>query len=96
MGLEPGNKPELIAVLALAQPAGWAIICNGYKDREYIHLALIDQKLEPRVYIIIEKISKLAVELHIGVRVRSATTGKGKWQSSGSRKAKIGLTAAQV
>ena len=106
VGLEAGSKPELMAVLALAQPAGRMIICNGYKDREYIRLALIGQKLGHRVYIIIEKLSelavvlaeaeKLAVEPHIGVRVRLAATGKGKWQSSGGEKAKFGLTAAQV
>ena len=61
-GLEAGSKPELLAVLALSQQ-GSVIVCNGYKDREYIRLALIGQRLGYRVYIILEKLSELDIVL---------------------------------
>ena len=104
-GLEAGSKPELMAVLALSRPGG-VIVCNGYKDREYIRLALLGQKLGQQVYIVVEKASelqlilqeseKLGVEPGIGVRIRLASVGQGKWQNSGGEKAKFGLSAAQV
>lgn len=105
VGLEAGSKPELMAVLAASRP-GSIIVCNGYKDREYIRLALIGQKLGHRVYIVVEKPTEielilqqsreLGVEPMIGVRSRLASLGKGKWQNSGGEKAKFGLSAAQV
>ena len=105
VGLEAGSKPELMAVLALSRPGG-VIVCNGYKDREYIRLALIGQKLGHRVYIVVEKPSEielilqeaeaLKVEPGIGIRIRLASVGKGKWQNSGGEKAKFGLSASQV
>lgn len=105
VGLEAGSKPELIAVLALAPP-GSVIVCNGYKDREYIRLALIGRQLGHRVYIVIEKPSELeevlrqvedsAVTPLLGLRVRLASIGKGKWQNTGGEKAKFGLSAADV
>ncbi|MFN4262565.1 MAG: biosynthetic arginine decarboxylase [Thioalkalivibrionaceae bacterium] len=105
VGLEAGSKPELLAVLALA-PAGGVIVCNGYKDAEYIRLALIGRRLGHRVYIVIEKPSELDVVLReakalgivpqLGVRVRLASIGKGKWQNTGGEKAKFGLSAAEV
>ena len=104
-GLEAGSKPELMAVLAMARP-GSIVICNGYKDREYIRLALIGRKLGLRVYIVIEKLSELehvlseakalAVEPLLGVRVRLATLGAGKWQNTGGDKGKFGLSPSQV
>lgn len=104
-GLEAGSKPELMAVLALSPPNG-LIICNGYKDREYIRLALIGRKIGHRVIIVIEKSSELdlvltecrdlGVEPELGVRVRLAASAKGKWQNSGGEKAKFGLSASQV
>ncbi|MFW2372140.1 MAG: biosynthetic arginine decarboxylase [Gammaproteobacteria bacterium] len=105
VGLEAGSKPELMAVLAVSRPGG-IIVCNGYKDREYIRLALIGQKLGHRVYIVVEKPTEielilqqsheLAVKPLMGVRLRLASLGKGKWQNSGGEKAKFGLSAAQV
>lgn len=105
VGLEAGSKPELMAVLALSRPHG-VIVCNGYKDREYIRLALIGQKLGHRVFIVVEKPSEielilqeadaLQVEPGIGIRIRLASVGKGKWQNSGGEKAKFGLSASQV
>jgi arginine decarboxylase len=104
-GLEAGSKPELMAVLAMARP-GSIVICNGYKDREYIRLALIGRKLGLRVHIVIEKLSELDhvfteakalnVEPLLGVRVRLASIGAGKWQNTGGDKGKFGLSPSQV
>ncbi len=104
-GLEAGSKPELMAVLAMARP-GSIVVCNGYKDREYIRLALIGKKLGLRVHIVIEKLSELDhvfaeakaldVEPLLGVRVRLASIGAGKWQNTGGDKGKFGLSPAQV
>ncbi len=105
VGLEAGSKPELMAVLALA-PTDGVIVCNGYKDREYLRIALIGRLLGQRLYIVIEKPSELdgvleacrdlGVRPWLGVRVRLASIGKGKWQNTGGEKAKFGLSAAQV
>ncbi|WP_092020952.1 biosynthetic arginine decarboxylase [Marinobacter zhejiangensis] len=105
IGLEAGSKPELMAVLALCQP-GSVIVCNGYKDREYIRLALIGQAVGHRVFIVVEKKSELPLILEesrnlnvkplIGVRARLATIGKGNWQNTGGEKSKFGLSASQV
>jgi arginine decarboxylase len=104
-GLEAGSKPELMAVLALARP-GSLVICNGYKDREYVRLALIGRKLGLQTFIVIEKPSELAsvivearaldVEPLLGVRMRLATIGAGKWQNTGGDKAKFGLSPRQL
>jgi arginine decarboxylase len=104
-GLEAGSKPELMAVLALARP-GSVVICNGYKDREYVRLALTGRKLGLATYIVIEKPSELrsvieearalGVDPLLGVRVRLATIGAGKWQNTGGDKAKFGLNPRQV
>jgi len=104
-GLEAGSKPELMAVLAMARP-GSIVICNGYKDREYVRLALIGKKLGLRVHIVIEKLSELEhvfseakaldVEPLLGVRVRLASIGAGKWQNTGGDKGKFGLSPNQV
>ncbi len=104
-GLEAGSKPELMAVLAMARP-GSIVICNGYKDRQYIRLALIGKKLGLRVHIVIEKLSELDhvfaeakaldVEPLLGVRVRLASIGAGKWQNTGGDKGKFGLSPSQV
>ncbi|MDH5830898.1 arginine decarboxylase [Luteimonas sp. M1R5S18] len=104
-GLEAGSKPELMAVLALSRPGG-LIVCNGYKDREYIRLALIGRKLGLATFIVVEKPSELPLILEeakalgvqpgIGVRMRLASLGAGKWQNSGGDKAKFGLSPRQV
>ncbi|MBM7072668.1 biosynthetic arginine decarboxylase [Shewanella sp. 202IG2-18] len=106
LGLEAGSKPELMAVLAMAQKASSVIVCNGYKDNEYIRLALIGEKLGHKVYIVLEKMSELEMVLkeakdlgvapRLGLRARLAFQGKGKWQASGGEKSKFGLSAAQV
>jgi arginine decarboxylase len=104
-GLEAGSKPELMAVLALARP-GSVVVCNGYKDREYVRLALIGRKLGLELYIVIEKPSELqhvieearllGVEPLLGVRMRLASLGAGKWQNTGGDKGKFGLTPRQL
>jgi len=104
-GLEAGSKPELMAVLSLSRPGG-LIVCNGYKDREYIRLALIGRKLGLDTFIVVEKPSELPLILEeaqalgvapgIGVRMRLASLGAGKWQNSGGDKAKFGLSPRQV
>ncbi|NYZ61901.1 arginine decarboxylase [Luteimonas deserti] len=104
-GLEAGSKPELMAVLALSRPGG-LIVCNGYKDREYIRLALIGRKLGLETFIVIEKPSELALVMEeaaalgvkpgLGVRMRLASLGAGKWQNSGGDKAKFGLNPRQL
>ncbi len=105
IGLEAGSKPELLAVLALA-PKGGTIVCNGYKDREFIRLALIGQKLGHNVFLVIEKESEvqllieeaaeLKVQPQIGLRVRLSSLASSKWADTGGEKSKFGLSAAQI
>lgn len=104
-GLEAGSKSELIAVLALASKNG-IVICNGYKDREYIRLALIGQQIGIHTYLVIEKASELKLIIEeannldviprLGIRVKLASIAKGKWQNSGGEKSKFGLNSAQI
>lgn len=106
IGLEAGSKAELMAVLAHAGRTRTVIVCNGYKDREYIRMALNGEKMGHKVYLVIEKLSelrlaleeaeKLQVEPRLGVRARLASQGSGKWQASGGEKSKFGLSAVQV
>ncbi len=105
-GLEAGSKPELMAVLAVATPGKSTIVCNGYKDRDYIRLALVGQRLGHRVYIVLEKSTELlevlaiarelGVTPRIGVRARLSTIGKGNWQDTGGPKSKFGLSASEI
>ncbi|MBD9359274.1 biosynthetic arginine decarboxylase [Methylomonas sp. EbB] len=105
IGLEAGSKPELLAILGLAKPGG-TIVCNGYKDRAYIRMALMGQLMGLSVFIVIEKPSelemiieeaaKLQVTPLIGLRVRLSTISAGKWQNSGGEKSKFGLHASEV
>ncbi|MSS75583.1 MAG: biosynthetic arginine decarboxylase [Methyloglobulus sp.] len=105
IGLEAGSKPELLAIMALSKPGG-VVICNGYKDRAYIRLALIGLKLGLKVYLVIEKpielgmileeAAKLGVKPCVGVRVRLASISAGKWQNTGGEKSKFGLHANEV
>jgi arginine decarboxylase len=104
IGLEAGSKSELLAILALAK--GGTIICNGYKDRAYVRLALIGSRLGLNVFIVIEKPSELALVVaeskalgitpQLGVRVRLASISAGKWQNSGGEKSKFGLHASEL
>ena len=104
IGLEAGSKPELLAIMALSDQG--VVICNGYKDRAYIRLALIGLKLGLKLYLVIEKpieldmiieeAALLSVEPQVGVRVRLASISAGKWQNSGGEKSKFGLHANEV
>jgi arginine decarboxylase len=105
IGLEAGSKPELLAIMALSKPGG-VVICNGYKDRAYIRLALIGLKLGLKLYLVIEKpieldliieeAAKLGIKPCVGVRVRLSSISTGKWQNSGGEKSKFGLHANEV
>src|SRR3989338_5084603 len=106
VGLEAGSKPELLAALALLHESNAVLICNGYKDHEYIRLALIGQRMGHQVLIILEKSNELTLVLEeaeklnlepvLGVRVRLSTMGEGKWQDSGCEKSKFGFSAPQL
>ena len=105
-GLEVGSKPELQAVLALTERTDHIIVCNGYKDEEYLRLALMGQKLGHTVLIVIEKLNevdtllKIANEMDVsptaGVRVKLSTSGAGRWSETAGEKSKFGLNAAQL
>ncbi len=106
IGLEAGSKPELLAIMALSKSKNGVIVCNGYKDRAYIRLALIGLKMGLNVYLVIEKpleleliideAAKLNVMPQIGVRVRLSSISAGKWQNSGGEKSKFGLHAHEL
>ena len=106
VGLEAGSKTELMAVLAVADANNGIIVCNGYKDREYIRLALIGTRLGHRLFIVLEKLSELelilaqsrelGIEPMLGIRARMSSIGHGKWQNTGGEKSKFGLSANQV
>jgi len=106
VGLECGSKPELQAILGLAENTEHMIICNGYKDEEFMRLALMGQKLGHQVYIVIEQLSEIDVLLAVademgvtptaGVRIKLASRGFGRWKESGGEKSKFGLNSAQL
>ncbi len=105
-GLEAGSKPELLAVMALQDDEEALIICNGYKDEEYIETALMCSKLGRKVLIVVEKFSeldliaatarKVGVRPRIGVRVKLASKGSGRWEASGGDRSKFGLSTREV
>jgi arginine decarboxylase len=106
VGLECGSKPELQAVLALSESTDHIIVCNGYKDEEFMRLALMGQKLGHKVFIVLEQLSELDVLLEAaddlgvtpaaGVRIKLVAEGAGRWAQSGGEKSKFGLNAAQL
>jgi arginine decarboxylase len=106
VGLEVGSKPELQAVLALTERTDHMIVCNGYKDEEYVRLALMGQKLGHTVLIVLEKIAevdtllKVADEMDVqptaGIRIKLSTMGAGRWSDTAGEKSKFGLNAAQL
>ncbi|SBS33683.1 Biosynthetic arginine decarboxylase [Marinomonas spartinae] len=106
VGLEAGSKPELMAVLAMHQNPNGIIVCNGYKDREFIHLALMAEKMGHQVFIVVEKLHeldwileeahKIGVKPRIGIRIRLASTCTTHWGNSGGEKSKFGLTTSQL
>ena len=106
IGLEAGSKPELHAVLASALDNDSPIICNGYKDSDFIELALLAKKMGKNVIIVVEKLNelkliieiaqKLSVQPNIGIRIKLASSGSGKWEDSGGDKSKFGLNASEL
>lgn len=106
IGLEAGSKPELHAVLAIMDNPEALIICNGYKDEEFIELALLAQKMGKRIYIVVEKlvelklINKVAIRLkvrpNVGIRIKLSAAGSGKWEESGGDHSKFGLNASEL
>ena len=106
LGLEAGSKPELHAVIAVQCQSDSLIICNGYKDQNYIELALLAQKMGKRIFIVIEKpneleiiareAKKLNVRPNLGIRIKLASSGSGKWEESGGDASKFGLTSGEL
>ncbi len=102
-GMEAGSKPELLAVIAVLSDPEALIICNGYKDEEYIETALLASRLGPKVVLVVEKLSELplivaaakktGIHPQIGIRMRLATRGAGHWEASGGDRSKFGLSA---
>src|SRR6476646_2006658 len=106
VGLECGSKPELQAILGLSETTDHLIVCNGYKDEEFMRLALMGQKLGHQVFIVLEQLSEVDVLLQVadelgvtpmaGVRIKLYSEGSGRWAKSGGEKSKFGLSTAQL
>ena len=106
IGLEAGSKPELHAVIAINTDNESLIVCNGYKDEDYIELALLAQKMGRRIFLVVEKLSELKLILKIakqfkikpnlGIRIKLASAGSGKWEDSGGDGSKFGLTSSEL
>ncbi len=106
LGLEAGSKPELHAVIAVNTDSDSLIICNGYKDESYIELALLAQKMGKRIFLVVEKMNELKliakkahqlnVRPNIGIRIKLASSGSGKWEESGGDGSKFGLTSSEL
>ena len=106
IGLEAGSKPELHAVLAINIDANSLIICNGYKDENYIELALLAQKMGRRIFLVVEKLNelhlianiakRLKIRPNIGIRIKLASSGSGKWEDSGGDVSKFGLNSSEL
>src|SRR3954463_11970076 len=104
-GLEAGSKPELLAVAALADN-DTPIVCNGFKDAEFIEMAMLAQKIGRNIIPVVEKYTeldlilefaeKVGVRPKIGMRVKLAARGGGRWQSSGGYRSKFGLTVGEI
>ncbi len=104
-GLEAGSKPELLAVLAIADNLT-PIICNGFKDDEYIEMVMLAQKIGRQITPVVEKFTeleliakhaeKVGVKPNIGLRVKLASRGSGRWKSSGGYRSKFGLTVSEA
>ena len=106
LGLEAGSKPELHAVIATNMDSDSLIVCNGYKDESYIELALLAQKMGKRIFLVVEKLNELkliakmarqlSVKPNIGIRIKLASSGSGKWEDSGGDASKFGLTSSEL
>ena len=106
IGLEAGSKPELHAVLAINIDENSLIICNGYKDENYIELALLAQQMGRRIFLVVEKLNelkliasiskRLKIRPNIGIRIKLASSGSGKWEESGGDVSKFGLNSSEL
>ncbi len=106
IGLEAGSKPELHAVLATNIADDALIICNGYKDKDYVELALMAQKMGRRIYLVVEKLNELTIiadvakrlkiSPNIGIRIKLSSAGSGKWEESGGDVSKFGLNSSEL
>nr|MDE6033707.1 biosynthetic arginine decarboxylase [Muribaculaceae bacterium] len=106
IGLEAGSKPELHAVLATNIDQNALIICNGYKDEDYIELALLAQKMGRNIYLVVEKLNELKIIARIakrlkimpnvGIRIKISNSGSGKWEESGGDQSKFGLNSSDL
>ena len=106
LGLEAGSKPELHAVLAINTDENSLIICNGYKDENYVELALLAQKMGRRIFLVVEKLNelrliadiskRLKIRPNIGIRIKLASSGSGKWEESGGDGSKFGLNSSEL
>ncbi len=106
IGLEAGSKPELHAVLATNIDESNLIICNGYKDENYIELALLAQKMGRHIFLVVEKLNELrliatlakriGVRPNVGIRIKLSSSGSGKWEESGGDHSKFGLNSSEL
>lgn len=106
VGLEAGSKPELHAVLAVNTHENSIIICNGYKDEDYVELAMLAQKMGRKVFLVVEKLNELRliadvakrlnVRPNIGIRIKLTSAGSGKWEESGGDVSKFGLNSSEL
>ena len=106
VGLEAGSKPELLAILPTVEDPDALIICNGYKDRAYIEIALLAQKLGRTPIIVLDRFHELelatqvsrelGIRPHLGVRAKLSARGAGRWVESGGDRSKFGLTADEL
>lgn len=106
IGLEAGSKPELHAVLALNIDPNSVIVCNGYKDENFIELALLAQKMGRRIFLVVEKLNELRliaeiskrlnIRPNIGIRIKLSSSGSGKWEESGGDQSKFGLNSSEL
>lgn len=106
IGLEAGSKPELHAVLATNIDENALIICNGYKDKSFVELALLAQKMGSRLYIVVEKFNELkliaqiakriGIVPNVGIRIKLSSSGSGKWEESGGDQSKFGLNSSEL
>lgn len=106
LGLEAGSKPELHAVIGMNTDPDSLVVCNGYKDESYIEMALLAQKMGKQIYLVVEKMNelyiiarmakRLKVKPNIGIRIKLASSGSGKWEESGGDASKFGLTSSEL
>lgn len=105
-GLEAGSKPELLAVMALTNGGNTPIICNGFKDEEFIHMTMLARKIGKNIIPVVEKFTELELIVRqaeitgvrpvIGIRAKLAARGAGRWRSSAGYRSKFGLTLTEM